>query len=87
MIARFVFLLADAGIPGTEGLTPSGQGSTHMQPALVAVAVLAVAIVAFLGADFYRQKRGERKEREKLTRFRQRRLDEIARNAAPQRSD
>jgi hypothetical protein len=76
MIARFVLLLGEATLPGTDGLPPAGQGTTHMQPALIGVAALAVVIVAFLGIDFYRQKRVERMERDKLTRFRQRRLAE-----------
>ena len=76
MIARFVLLLGDATLPGTDGLPAVGQGVTHIQPALIGVAALAVAIVAFLGIDYYRQKRVERREREKLTRFRQRRLAE-----------
>jgi hypothetical protein len=76
MFVRFVLLLGAATLPGTDGLPPAGQGISHVQPALVGVAALAVAVVAFLGIDFYRQKRVERKEREKLNRFRQRRLAE-----------
>jgi hypothetical protein len=58
-----------------------------MQPALIGVAALAVAIIAFLGIDFFRQKRVERKEREKLARFRQRRLAETANKTQLQRTD
>jgi hypothetical protein len=58
-----------------------------VQPALIGVAALAVAIVAFLGIDFYRQKRVERKEREKLARFRQRRLAETEKKTPLQPSD
>lgn len=78
MIARFVLLLGNATLPGTDGLSPAVQGTSRIQPALIGVAALAVAIVALLGIDFYRQKRVERREREKLTRFRQRRLAETA---------
>lgn len=83
MVARFVVLLGEVAIPGADGLAPTTQSSSHMQPALVAVAALAFGIVAFLGIDFYRQKRGERKEREKLERFRQRRLAEMNKNSPP----
>jgi hypothetical protein len=87
MIARFVLLLGEATLPGTDGLPPAGQGTTHMQPALIGVAALAVVIVAFLGIDFYRQKRVERMERDKLTRFRQRRLAETEKKTPLQPSD
>lgn len=76
MIATFVLLLGEATLPAVDGLSPVAQGSSRIQPALIGVAALAVVIVALLGIDFYRQKRVERKEREKLTRFRQRRLAE-----------
>ena len=87
IIARFLLLLGDTTLPGTDGLPPAGQGTTHMQPALIGVAALAVAIVAFLGIDYYRQKRVERKEREKLTRFRQRRLAETEKKSPLQPSN
>jgi hypothetical protein len=87
MMARFVILLGDATLPGTDALPPAGQGITHIQPALLVVAALAAAIIAFLGVDFYRQKRVERKEREKLTRFRQRRLAETEKKTPLQPTD
>ena len=86
MIERFVLLLGEATLPATDALSSGVQGTTRIQPALIAVAALAVGIVAFLGIDFYRQKRVERKEREKLMRFRQRRLAEAAREAPLHRS-
>ncbi len=87
MIVRFVLLLGDATLPGTDAFPPAGQATTHIQPALIGVAALAVVIVAFLGIDFYRQKLVERKEREKLTRFRQRRLAETEKKTPLQPRD
>jgi hypothetical protein len=75
MIIKSVLILADVELPGTEGNAPQQTG-THMQPALVGLAVLALAVVAFLVYDLWRQKLTERREREKLERFRQKRRDE-----------
>ena len=87
MIAKFFSLFADIPIPGTDELSSPSPSSSHMQPALVGVAVLAVGVIAFLGIDFYRQKRTERKEREKLARFRDKRLREVADATSAGRDD
>jgi len=67
-------ILAEVTLPGSDGLQSPPSSPTHVQPAVVAVAVAAIGIVAFLGFDFYRQKRAERLERAKLERFREKKL-------------
>ena len=76
MFAPLFCLLADVELPGGKGLNSTSQAPAHFQPALVGVAILAIGIVAFLGFDFLRQKLQERREREKLERFRAKRLQQ-----------
>ena len=76
MLAYLSCLLGDVELPGGKGLNSTPQAPVHFQPALVGVAILAVGIVAFLGFDFLRQKLQERREREKLERFRAKRLQQ-----------
>ncbi len=78
MLAQVLFLLGDVDLPGNQGLNSAAHAPGHFQPALVGVAFLAVGLVAFLGFDFFRQKRHERLEREKLERFRAKRLQQGA---------
>jgi hypothetical protein len=78
MIIKSVLVLADVGLPGTQGLDAPRQSAAHLQPALVGLAALALAVVAFLIFDLWRQKRTERREREKLERFRQKRREQSA---------
>jgi hypothetical protein len=73
MIIRSVLILADVELPGVQGIN-APPPATHVQPALVGLAVLALAIVGFLIYDLFRQKHNERQERAKLERFREKRL-------------
>ncbi|HZR18297.1 MAG TPA: hypothetical protein VFE51_13475 [Verrucomicrobiae bacterium] len=78
MIIRSVLVLADVELPGVQGLNAQPPPASHVQPALVGLAVLALAIVGFLVYDLFRQKRNERLERAKLERFREKRLRQSA---------
>jgi len=68
-------MLGEVELPGTGGLRPGAgpRGVGHMQPAFIVLAVVAVGLIVFLSYDFFRQKRGERRERKKLQRFRDKR--------------
>ena len=76
MAIRSLLILANAELPGAPGLSAPVSRPAHFQPALVGLAVLALAIVAFLVYDLLRQKRHERREREKLEQFRRKRLEQ-----------
>jgi hypothetical protein len=78
-MAIILAIVAAAELPGAQDLNSAARSDPHFQPALVGLAILAVALVAFLTFDFYRQKSRERQERRKLERFREKQL---SRNAA-----
>src|SRR3569832_320095 len=70
-------ILATVEIPGS-GLNsaPPRAPLSRMSPVFIILAVFAIALVAYLAWDFLRQKRVEKKERERLERFRENKMKE-----------
>ena len=66
-------LLGDVELPGANMDTPSPVVS-HISPAFISLAVFALLLVGYLVWDFCRQKTVERRERQRLERFRQGKL-------------
>jgi hypothetical protein len=81
-------VLGEVELP-QSGLNPGSNPPSppHFSAALLAMAVLAVAVVAFLGWDVFRQKRAEKRERRRLERFREKKLNNVSDRPAvsPQR--
>jgi hypothetical protein len=79
-MVRFITILAEVELPGPQALTANATHRVNGQisSAFVGVAALALAVVGFLLWDFCRQKTIERRERQRLERFREKRLKETA---------
>ncbi len=63
-------IIGDVELPGSQGLTAPARTAAHISPAFIGVAILALALIAFLVWDVCRQKWVERRERQRLERFR-----------------
>lgn len=72
-------ILGDLDLPGNNlNLDSPRPGAWHVSSAFIALAFGALLLVGFLVWDFCRQKRVEKRERERLHRFRERKLAESA---------
>jgi hypothetical protein len=68
-------ILGDVELPGSDlSLGPARPTGAHIPAAFVGLAVFALALIVFLVWDFCRQKRVEKRERDRLQRFRQKKL-------------
>jgi hypothetical protein len=79
MILRPATTLADVALPDplTQKADVPSSSSPHLSPAFVCLAVFASLLVAYLLWDLYRQKRDERRERQRLERFREKKLNQV----------
>jgi hypothetical protein len=72
-------MLAAAELPGVPGANPPSRITAgSVQPLFVAAAVCALGLVIFLVYDFWRQKRVERRQRQRLERFREKRFKQAS---------
>jgi lysylphosphatidylglycerol synthetase-like protein (DUF2156 family) len=71
-------LLADARLPDAlaQKLGTRPQNAPHFSPAFFILAAVALCVVAYLMWDVLRQKREERRQRQRLERFREKKLKE-----------
>ena len=68
-------ILGDVELPGSGlNLGPARPNGAHIPGAFIGLAILALALIVFLVWDFCRQKRVEKRERDRLQRFRQKKL-------------
>lgn len=72
-------LLADVSLPETltQKLDTAPATGLHLSPAFVALAIGALALVAYLLWDVYRQKREEKRQRNRLERFREKKFKQV----------
>jgi hypothetical protein len=69
-------LLAEVTLPQTlsQKLGPAPAAGLHLSPAFVALAIGALMIVGYLLYDVFRQKREEKRQRDRLERFREKKF-------------
>jgi len=72
-------ILADAGLPDalTQKIGAQSQNATHFSPAFVGLAIIALAVVGYLLWDVFRQKREERRQRQRIERFREQKFKQV----------
>jgi hypothetical protein len=76
---RPLTVLADVNLPDALGqkVDSSPSTSSHFSPLFIGLAVAALALVAYLVCDIYRQKREERRQRQRLERFREKKFKQV----------
>jgi hypothetical protein len=75
MISSAAFL-ADVSLPDPLAQNTAPATGLHLSPAFVALAIGALALVAYLLWDVLRQKREEKRQRNRLERFREKKFKE-----------
>jgi hypothetical protein len=75
-MTRPTIVFANVSVPEPLGekLDSAPPSATHLSPAFVGLAIVALAVVAYLVWDIYRQKREERRQRQRIERFRERKF-------------
>lgn len=72
-------MLGDIELPGADQtLEVARPSSARIAPAFIVLALVAMALVVFLIWDFCRQKRVEKRERQRLQRFREKKMADTA---------